>query len=81
MNVTTVPIILTVGRTGRAFFSGPVNGGVRSHNLKLSKKFIYVFNFLTHIKRKSTHMNANCIYMSTLPNLYISVTWICKIKK
>ena len=51
------------------FITNAYAGGVRSHNLKLSKKFIYVFNFLTHIKRKSTHINANCIYMSTLPNL------------
>jgi len=36
MNLTTVPIILTVGTQNKAFSSGSVNGGVLSRNLNFS---------------------------------------------
>ena len=46
MNLTTVPIILTVGRADKAFSSGPVNGGVQSQ-------------LLTHIQTKRIPVQPN----------------------
>ena len=71
MNLTTVPIILTVGSKAKAFFSGSVNGGVRSSMPSFHP--LYIFTESLQILRNQSKDMGTCgfiVYYTYKTNIF-----------